>query len=153
MKRFSILAVLALVLCAPNAFASGTNVTLRIAQYDYAAATATCSLSVDAGADGLTVLAAARSAGCIKGYTLQTFGLGHFVDCIDDGSPLGNECGDPAPTYARYWDMRVNCVVTSYGVDDYRAKAGDELSFTFETLVTGTVPAASADHAPTDCTG
>jgi hypothetical protein len=79
-------------------------------------------------------------------------GFGNFVNCIDDGV-VGNECGDPAPSYARYWDMRVNCVVTPYGIDDYKAHDGDELSFTYETLVTGTAPAASASHTPVDCLG
>jgi hypothetical protein len=134
---------------ATPAHAATVAVTLKIAQYDYVAGTVSCDVSVGQGAGGLAVLDAARAKGCIVSYKTQLFGEAHFVSCIDDGT-VGEECADPAPTYARYWDMRVNCTVTMYGVDDYKAHAGDELSFTYETYPTSLVT-ASPEHPPTDC--
>lgn len=149
MKRIICMTLAVLGFFVPAAHASGVRVTLRIASPIYALADKSCEVTVESGSDALAVLAAAKTARCISGYSVQTFGIGHFVDCINDGVN-GSRCGDPTPTYARYWDMRVNCVVTDYGVDDYRAKNRDELSFTYESFVTSLVT-FSAEHLPTDC--
>lgn len=86
----------------------------------------TCAVSVANGADGLAVLAAATTAGCISGYETADFGWGEFVNCID------GVCG----TDATYWRMTENGAYTVYGVSDFVADAGDELGFSYTQWAT-----------------
>ena len=124
--------------------AGNVGVTLRISTLTYANADKSCAVSVPAGSNGIAVLSAATASHCISGYTLQSFTGGHFLDCVDDGVN-GNRCGDPAPSYLRYWAMRLQCTATAYGVDDYKAVAGDELTFSYEVSWAYGVPTPQAD--------
>ena len=128
---------------------AAVSVTLRISSYTYALADVTCTLSVSQGADGVAVLTAGVEQLCIEGFTTHQTSLGTYLDCIDDGTN-GNRCGDPYPTFLRFWSMRENCEPTGYGVDGFRAAAGDELSFTYETPATLFAPAFKPETAP-DC--
>lgn len=121
------------------------NVTLKVAEGSYYLNKVTCPVTVLESADGVAVLEAAKASGCISSYELVHFSFGAFVNCID------GVCTDPPPTYLRYWAMRDygpeiysggphRCDPTSYGVSDYQAFEGGQLSFTFETFVTGSLP-------------
>jgi hypothetical protein len=137
-----------LAVAGPPARAAGSApVTLRIASYTYALADEECSVTVAQGANGAAVLSAAVSKGCIRGFTAHQTSLGNYLDCIDDGRN-GNRCGDPYPTFLRFWAMRENCTVTDYGIDGFSAAPGDELSFTYETVATLFVPAFKPENPP-----
>lgn len=137
--------VVAAASAAPGTYAAtGVPVTLRISTLTYANVDRTCTVNVPAGADGVAVLDAALAAKCVKGFMLASFSGGHFLDCVDDGVN-GNRCGDPAPTYLRYWAMRVQCTATSYGIDDFKSHAGDELTFSYEISWSYGVPTPQAD--------
>lgn len=91
---------------------------------------AACAVSVAENADGLAVLSAAKSAGCIRSYTTITFpGFGTFIDCISD------VCGveDPDDFYW-YWGIHLNLVPTAFGVDGYRAHNADHLMFLYQVF-------------------
>lgn len=145
-RRSSLLILCALLLIpALSAGAAGdVSMTLRVSNPTYLANTKACPVQVPAGANGIAVLDAAKATGCISSYVLVTYSIGSFVQCID------GVCGDPAPTYLRYWAMRTDtldlpggrrlCEPTSYGVDSYSASAGAELSFTFESYASGVAP-------------
>lgn len=112
------------------------TVTLAVSTHAYPVKDSNCPVSVAHGVDGIAVLDAAKATGCITSYTTIEYpGLGTFVRCIDQ------RCGDgPQNQYLRYWAMRENCIYTSYGVDGFRADAGDELSFTYEPWPVSFVP-------------
>lgn len=102
---------------------STVSVTLRLSVAEpFASPTIkTCSVSVDAGADGIAVLDAAEASDCISGYDAPPTSEGHFVDCIDD----------ICSAVVTYWRMTVNGTLTSYGVDDFSAASGDTLGFSY----------------------
>jgi hypothetical protein len=87
---------------------------------------ALCQLTVPAGSNGLVVLDKAVKKHCITSYKAKYFpGFGHFVDCID------RLCSIFTPTYVGYWAMYENGAYTTYGVDDFKANAGDTLMFVY----------------------
>lgn len=107
---------------------STVPVTLRLSAAEPVASVPykSCSVNVASGANGLAVLQAATSAGCISSYETADFGWGEFVNCID------GVCG----TDATYWRMTENSVYTVYGVSDFVADAGDELGFSYTQWAT-----------------
>lgn len=107
---------------------STVAVTLRLSAAEPVASVPykDCTVSVASGADGLAVLDAATTAGCISGYETADFGWGEFVNCID------GVCG----TDATYWRMTENGAYTLYGVSDFVADAGDELGFSYTQWAT-----------------
>jgi hypothetical protein len=122
-------ALVASAFAAAPAHAATVPVTFGISAVTYAPTAALCELSVPAGADGLVVLDAAVDAGCITSYHAQgPTQFGYFVDCINE------ICGETATgMYLTYWGMYENGVTTTYGVSDFRAAAGDELTFAYTT--------------------
>lgn len=131
--------VVALAAAAPG-HAGNVSIKLRIANPTYFTPTAVCPVTVAENSDGATVLGAAKTSGCIQSYVLTTYSFGRFLSCIN------NICGDAV----NFWAMRENynvanartpvCPSTDYGIDDFRAAGGDELSFTYETAATFLVP-------------
>jgi hypothetical protein len=125
-------AVAAIVLVPSAASAADATVVLTVAgpgpgTHGSGKPAAACPLTMAEGADGLAVLDAAKSSGCIGSYTTVTFaGFGTFLQCID------GVCGgrDPRGAACWYWAMTENGVMTDYGVDGFRAGNGDVLSFT-----------------------
>lgn len=113
-----------MMLVALSAQAAGSvSVTLKVSKAHYSIGE-TCQVSVTEGSNGVAVLAAAVSTGCIDSYKAvshPTFGT--YISCID------GLCDVPGT----YWAMRENCTYTDYGVDGFYANAGDELSFTYES--------------------
>ena len=108
---------------------STVSVTLRLSVAEpFASPTIkTCPVSVDAGADGIAVLEAAKTSTCITSYETTTYtGIGTFVDCIDE------ICG----AAVTYWRMTDNGALTDYGVDGFQAAAGDVLGFSYTQWVT-----------------
>lgn len=101
---------------------STVSVTLRLSVAEPFASPQikTCSVSVDAGADGVAVLAAATPS-CISGYTAPSTSYGRYVSCIDG----------ICEAVVTYWRMTKNGSLTSYGVDDFSAAAGDVLGFSY----------------------
>lgn len=138
-RGFFIAATLLVVATAVGALPAGAAsstvpVTLRISAAEPAttAELATCTMTVADGADGITVLDAAVTAGCIDSYETQTYaGIGTFVRCID------GLCGAPDEALnLTYWRMTENGSLTAYGVDDFTAESGDELGFSYTTWAT-----------------
>ncbi|MHB8605512.1 MAG: DUF4430 domain-containing protein [Thermoplasmatota archaeon] len=125
----------AFVVAAP-AHATGTiTVTLGV---DYGnplpdpVHAAACTLTVADGANGGDVLDAAVAAGCIRGWTPQSFaGFGRLVQCID--SVAGNQCENDAAT--TFWLFSVNGAPTDCGIDGYHAAAGDSIDFAYTSWV------------------
>jgi hypothetical protein len=93
-----------------------------------------CTVFVEAGADGTTVLQAALAAHCIVSFHTQSTSFGTYVDCIDlvcaapvtpvDGVPVTSATGT-------YWAMYENGAETGYGVDGFSADQGDDLTFAY----------------------
>ena len=104
------------------------HVTFGLSAGTYAPTGAACSLTVPAGADGVTVLEAARAQLCIVSYRVTGFpGFGTFVECIDE------VCGEPVTSASgTYWNMYENGTSTSYGVDGFVADEGDDLTFAYQ---------------------
>lgn len=125
---FAIVMTMTALFSAVPAQASTVNVTLRLSVAEPIASpqVKSCSVTVDAGADGLDVLEAAKDAYCILSYKAQPTSLGNFVDCI-------NEICSAVVTY---WRMTENGAMTSYGVDDFSAAEGDVLGFSYTTWLT-----------------
>lgn len=87
-----------------------------------------CPVSVPAGANGLAVLDAAKAKHCIVSYTAETYTFGTFISCINE------VCGAPKEAlYLTYWEMSKNGHCTDYGVSDFSAANGDELTFDYTT--------------------
>lgn len=122
--RLATLVVAILAFTHPAAGAGNVSVNLKVSTGHYNVTKTVCSVSVPAASDGVKVLDAARSSGCIRSYTLTYHPVyGPYVACIDD------VCEVPGT----YWAMRENCTYTSYGVAGFRSDQGDELSFTYES--------------------
>jgi hypothetical protein len=104
------------------------HVTFGLSAGTYAPTGAACSLTVDAGADGIAVLDAAQAAHCIVSYRTVTYpGFGTFVTCIDE------VCGEAATgASGTYWNMYENGASTAYGVDGFVADEGDDLTFAYQ---------------------
>lgn len=102
---------------------STVSVTLRLSVAEpFASPTIkTCSVSVDAGADGIAVLDAAEASDCISDYEAPVISGGHYVSCIDG----------ICEAVVTYWRMTENGSLTSYGVDDFSAAANDVLGFSY----------------------
>lgn len=137
--RFASLAfgsLLALASFSSAQAAHQVTVTLAVSTHAYPVKDLSCPVSVAHGSNGIALLDAAKSAGCISSYSTITYpGFGTFISCINQ------RCGDEAENlYLRYWAMRENCAYTSYGVDGFRADPGDELSFTFEPWPASSAP-------------
>jgi hypothetical protein len=115
-------------LATPAHATSTVQVTFGVSAGAYAPTGAACPLTVIAGADGIAVLDAAQAAHCIVSYDTVSFGgFGTFVSCIDD------VCGTALTgTVGTYWNMYENGASTAYGVDGFRAGAGDELMFAYQ---------------------
>lgn len=132
----TLFAMLSLVSLSSAQATHPVTVTLAVSTQAYPVKIKDCPVTVTHGADGIAVLEAAKTRGCIASYSTTSYpGVGTFVTCIDQ------VCGDgPSNQYLRYWAMRENCAYTSYGVDAFRSDAGDELSFTFEAWPISSAP-------------
>ena len=121
-------AALALAGLPSTAHADHTvTVSLAISAGRYAPTGAACEVVVDAGADGIAVLEAAKARLCIVSYRATPTAFGTFVSCIDE------VCGGVlTPTTGTYWNMYENGVSTWYGVDGFSAQGGDELAFAYK---------------------
>lgn len=122
----SVAAVAALAVGAwamPSSASTIVNATLRVSHYQYSNVVKDCAVSVPEGSSGIAVLSAAVSSGCISSYVAVETSFGNYISCID------GLCEQAV----LYWAMRENCQFTDYGVDDFHADEGDELSFTYET--------------------
>lgn len=94
-----------------------------------------CAVKVAPGANGIAVLDAAVTKGCIDSYKVERYSFGAFISCIDD------VCGAPAEALGlTYWAMSENGKTTDYGVEDFRAAAGDTLDFAYTTWLTFLLP-------------
>lgn len=119
-------AVLALALAFAPAHAANVTVTFGLSAGVHAATGTACPVSVPAGADGISVLDAAKAKGCIVSYHKQHYSGGDLVDCINE------VCGAPPEAmYATYWSMYVDGKATIYGVNDFRAADGKDLAFVY----------------------
>lgn len=107
---------------------STVSVTLRISVGEPTASPQykACGVTVAAGDDGVDVLEAAKVSGCISGYTVTPSTFGNYVSCIDG----------VCEAVATYWRMTENGSLTSYGVDDFQANAGDVLGFSYTQWAT-----------------
>lgn len=134
-RRLGLAVLSAALIVGIVAPAHAANVTVLFsAMYTRAAGAqqvpgALCPVSVPEGSDGVAVLSAAKTAGCIASYETLSFGFGRFVNCI------GGVCGGEGPGGYWYWGMHLQGVPTCYGVDDYRAANGDHLMFAYQTFV------------------
>ncbi len=131
-----LLLIIGLMMSLPGAANTQVDVTLVISNWSYQLEETSCTVTVPAGSDGLAVLDAAKTSGCIASYTAVYYPEYNdsFIDCIND------RCTESVPPF-RAWTMRENCVLTSYGAQGYSADHGDELSFTYETIATFFAPA------------
>lgn len=127
MKKTVLAAALAVAAATP-AQAANVTVTLSLSAARYAPTGAACTLSVPAGANGVTVLNAAVAKGCLVSYDTVTYpGFGTFVTCLDE------VCGNAtAGSVGTYWNMYDNGVSTGYGVDGFTAANGDDLGFAYK---------------------
>lgn len=124
--RLAAAAAIVVALVASPASAAQVTVRFGLSVGAYAPTGAACPVKVPAGANGVTVLKAAKAKHCILSYQLQSYpGLGRFVRCIN------GLCGIDRPIFLTYWAMYENGGYTPYGVDGFRANAGDELVFTY----------------------
>lgn len=139
--RFTLASAVVLGAFATTPAHAAVTVTFGLSAGTYAPTGAACALSVPAGADGLAVLDAAKAKGCIASYKAVGPGqFGYYIACINE------VCGDETSgMYATYWGMYENGVATGYGVSDFRAAPGDDLTFAYTTwagclLPTGCLP-------------
>lgn len=126
LRLLTIAALAAGTAFAPAAHATNVTVTFGLSVGTYLPTGGACTLSVPSGADGVTVLEAAKTAHCIVSYQTVSFGFGRFVTCIDE------VCGQSLGADGTYWNMYENGVSTTYGVDDFVANNGDELEFAYQ---------------------
>lgn len=131
--RYSFLAALTcLAVASPIPGQTAVNTPFRVSSGAYTATqftpltTPACHLSLPEGSNGIAVLDAAVSSGCISSYVLTTFGNGHYVSCIN------SRC----EATGFYWGMYVNGIITCYGIDDFRTGQGKELAFSYENWAT-----------------
>ena len=132
-RKFTWLAIslaCALVMAIPANASTAVNVKLRISLASRTATKASCDLSIPAGANGIAVLDAAVSSGCISSYKTEDFGFGRYVSCIDE---ICEQLGT-------YWAMYENGAYTSYGISDFVADQNDELGFNYEQYLTCFLP-------------
>jgi hypothetical protein len=125
-RRLAAVAVLAVAMAQGPASAAPVTVRFGISVGAPTPLSAFCPVRVPAGADGLAVLDAARARRCILSYRAEYYpGLGHYIRCID------GICAIDRPVFLAYWAMFENGRYTSYGVDGFRANAGDRLVFVY----------------------
>lgn len=139
MRKLLLLALpaLATVAVAAPARASTTTVHLDV-DVATAAPLADCDVTVPSGSNGLAVLDAAVSIGCIDSYRTETHAqFGEFVTCIND------LCGAPdAALNLTYWAIYVDGSYASKGVTSLSLPSdGTALAFSYETWATYLVPA------------
>ena len=129
MRKLALLVLAALaataVIQAPPATATAT-IHLDV-DYVLSVPIADCDVSVASGANGLDVLDAAVTSGCIDSYATEDFGFGLYVTCIND------ICETPAETFnAVNWTVVVDGRVSEFGVSDLAFPAdGSTLQFSF----------------------
>lgn len=128
MKRIITASILVLAAGIAPAHAETVQVTLDVSALEPIAHVeyANCKVAVAQDANGIAVLAAAKSAGCIDSYQITTTSFGPYVSCIDD-------ICDGAATY---WRMSVNGSYSAYGVADFKATASKVLGFSYTQWVT-----------------
>ena len=81
-----------------------------------------CEVGVPAGANAGVVLDQAVADGCILEWTYAEFpGFGRYVSSIDHVTEA----------VATFWAFAVNGASTDYGIDSYRANAGDAVTFSY----------------------
>lgn len=130
------LALASVALSVAPARASSVAITFGLSAGTDAPTGVLCPLSVPALSDGITVLEAAKAAGCIESYKTTSFGDGTYVKCIND------VCGPPESTAGdlwmvpTYWAIYENGAYSDVGVDGLRAHAGDEFVFAYEQWAT-----------------
>jgi len=110
------------------------TVTLQIdaTAYPLIPESKTCVVSVPEGSDGKVMLTAATASGCIAGWTATysaTVGA-FFLDGVDGRRAL---CDTPLwLVHCTYWNLGVNGVSSSTGIDGWSAAEGDSYSFTYD---------------------
>lgn len=131
MKTQLLIAVALLALGAPLANASTDTVTFSLTLgHESAPSIKTCAVSVPAGANGGDVLDAATSAGCISGWTFDTFGGARFVTSIDG---IAQQTG---VFWAYYVNEEMPCG-SLCGIDDPGLiVAGDNVEFVYRDWFT-----------------
>ncbi|MHB8512649.1 MAG: hypothetical protein ACYDCC_10770 [Actinomycetota bacterium] len=93
-----------------------------------AAVFATCHVSVPAGSNGIAMLNAAVSTGCINSYdTLKDPTYGDFLLAVDHIRGA-HEASD-----VTYWRTTVNGAGATVGIDGYHAALGDVYGFSYTT--------------------
>jgi hypothetical protein len=128
--------VTAFLAAGTPAHAANVSATLHVdlVQYDAGATVADCQVSVPEEADGVAVLDAAKAAGCIDTYETTPTAYGRYLNCING---ICAQAVNPVPNsywgIGTFWQMRENGDETGYGIDDFEAQSGDELSFTYLT--------------------
>lgn len=136
MRRHRILAfsaLLAVAALAAPAHAANVTVKLRISAGGYAAALVQCDgLSVPDGANGVSVLQAATSKGCIGGFKTTTFAFGTYVTCVT----VNVEVCEQAGGLATFWAYYKNGAMATTGIDQFNAKAGNELALAYTNFAT-----------------
>ena len=131
MKKLVIAAITVVALSAFPSHAANVTVNLELRAGHHSTATMTrCAVIVPAGSNGIAVLARATITGCISEYsTEERPPYGTFVWSID-GIRGAKEALD-----ATYWSLTLNGAYADVGVDDYQAKQGDRVGFTYTTWV------------------
>lgn len=115
---------------SPGLTATTVSAKLEVGTAGGKIKTTSCWVTVAEGADGVAILDAAKTAGCIRSYKLENFGWGDFVSCIDE------VCGQ----VGTYWSMYENGAYTSYGVREFHSNAGDVLAFDYDEWATCLTP-------------
>lgn len=93
--------------------------------------TASCQVSLPAGADGLTLLDQATADGCITGWEGQQSAFGTFVTAIDDLQAPGASCLAYTAGVCDWWEHSVNGQTVSYPPEGYTAADGDQVSWLY----------------------
>lgn len=138
LKLFAALAALAFAATVAPVGASQDNLVTVTLEVDGTkdrlnGFTATCDVTVPAGADGSVVLDAAVAKGCLDSWTFDNHGYGRYVTSI-------NEVRDLTPAFCLgpcfFWHIAVDGESAQVGIDGYVANQGSTLAFTYETRAT-----------------
>lgn len=120
--------VASLLLAAPSDAATPVTVEFGLSAGTATPTGAACPVTVPEGANGLAVLDAAVAKRCIVSYKAETYSFGAFISCINE------VCGAPPEAlWLTYWEMAVDGVCSTYGVSDFRAAEGKQLTFSYTT--------------------
>lgn len=136
MKKLPVVLAALLALAAvPLAQAAGIEVTFALgAGHEAAPAVETCRVTIPAGGDGGHVLDAATQAGCISGWSYETFGSSRFVTCID------GICQQLGTFWAYYVNDEMPCGGFCGIDDDGLIGAGDVVEFVYRDWFTPFLP-------------